>query len=116
MKTTILTAAMMILMTAASLNAAPDSTTSVISKDLAFQAAVNLQANEIIEFRVEKPAGEKVSLIIYGGKNNMVYQRILRKENSIALDCDMTYMKKGTYTCVVERNGKEVVRKSITLN
>jgi len=116
MKTAIVTAAMMILMTAATVNAAPDSTTTLNPTDQAFKASVNLQANAVIQFRIAKPADEKVSLIIFSEKNNKVYQRNLRKEKGIALDCDMTDMKKGTYTCVVERDGKEVVRKSITLN
>jgi hypothetical protein len=116
MKTTIVTAALMILMTAATMNAAPDSTTTAMPTEQAFKATVILQANDVIQFRVSKPAGEKVNLIIYGEKNNKVYQRTLRKEKSLALDCDMTYMNKGTYTCVVVRDGKEVMRKSITLN
>ena len=116
MKTAILTAAMMILMTAATINAAPDSTTIVMPAEQAFKASVNLHANDVIQFRIAKPAGEKVYLIIYGERNNKVYQRAFRKEKVITLDCDMTNMNKGTYTCVVERNGKQVVRKSITLN
>ena len=116
MKTAILTAAMMVLMTAATINAAPDSTTTAIPREQAFKAVVNLQDGDVIQFRVAKPSNEKVTLIIYGEKNNKVYQRNLRKEKGIALNCDMTQMNKGAYTCVVERNGKEVVRKTITLN
>jgi hypothetical protein len=116
MKTVILTAAMMVLMAAATMNAAPDSTTTAMPREQAFKATVSLHAGDVIQFRVAKPAGEKVTLIIYGERNNKVYQRNLRKEKVITLDCEMTYMNKGTYTCVVERDGKEVVRKPITLN
>jgi hypothetical protein len=116
MKTAILTAAMMILMTATTINAAPDSTTTVIPREQAFKAIVSLHDSDVIQFRVAKPTGEKVTLIIYGERNNKVYQRNIRKEKVITLDCVMTNMNKGNYTCVVERNGKEVVRKAITLN
>ena len=115
MKTTIATAALMVLMTAASLNAAPDTTRTQISKDLAFEATVNLQVNNIIEFRVAKSAGDIVVLKIYGANDHKIYQRKLRKEEGLELNCDMSDMDKGTYTCVIERNGEEVVRKAITL-
>jgi len=115
MKTTIATAALMILMIAATANAGPDTTWTKVPSELAFDATVNLQVNDIIEFRVEKPVGEKVVLKIYSERNNKIYQRTLRKEKGIELNCDMSNMDKGTYTCVVERNGEEVVRKAITL-
>lgn len=115
MKTTIATAALMILMTAASVYAGPDSTWNKVPSELAFKATVNLQVNDIIEFRVEKPAGEKVVLKIYRHNNNKIYQKTLRKQKGIELNCDMSQMGKGTYTCVIERNGEEVVRKAITL-
>jgi hypothetical protein len=115
MKTTIAIAALMVLMTAASVNAKPDSTWTRISNDLAFQAAVNAQLNNVIEFRVIKPTGDKVVLKIYTDRNNKIYQRSIRNENSIELDCDMQNFGKGTYTCVIERNGQEVVRKAVTL-
>lgn len=115
MKTTIATAALMILMTAATVNAAPDTTWTRVPSDLAFDATVNLQVNDIIEFRVDKPAGDKVVLKIYSERNNKVYQRTLRKEKGIELNCDMSQMGKGTYICVIERNGEEVVRKAITV-
>ena len=118
MKTTIATAALMILMTAATVNAASitDTTWKKVPSELAFDATVNLQVNDIIEFRVEKPAGEKVILKLYGKKNNKVYQRTLRKEKGIAVNCDMSQMDKGTYIAVIEREGEEVLRKEITLN
>ena len=115
MKTTIATAALMILMTAATVNAAPDTTWTKVPSELAFDATVNLQVNDIIEFRVEKPAGEKVVLKIYSDLNNKIYQRTLRREKGIELNCDMSQMGKGTYTCVIVRNGEEVVRKDITV-
>jgi hypothetical protein len=115
MKTTIAIAALMVLMTAASLNAATDTTWTKISKDLAFEAAVNLQTDNIIEFRVAKPASDKVVLKIYAENNNKIYQKTLHEEEGLELNCDMSDFGKGTYTCVVVRNGKEVVRKSITL-
>jgi hypothetical protein len=115
MKTTIATAALMILMTAATVNATPDTSWTKLNSDLAFEATVNLQANDIIEFRVAKPSGEKVVLKIYSEKNNKIYQKTLKREKAIELNCDMSDMGNGTYSCVIERNGEEVVRKDITL-
>ena len=116
MKTVILTAAMMILMTAASLCAPTDSVNTYKAGGQNFKVWVNQPAGEIIKFRVIKPAGEKVVLKIYGEKNNKIYQRTVKSDTGLEVNCDMSEFAKGTYTCVVERNGKEVVRKPITLN
>lgn len=115
MKTTIAIAALMVLMTAARINAMPDSTRTKISNEVAFQAAVNARAGNVIEFRVAKPTGEKVVLMIYAKDNNKVYQRTLHTDKPVELNCDMKDFGKGTYTCVIERNGQEVVRKAVTL-
>lgn len=116
MKTVILTAAMMILMTAATFSEPVDSVNTSKSEGQYFKVWVNQPAGNIIKFRVIKPVEEKVVLKIYGEKNNKIYQRNVKKDAGLEVNCDMSEFAKGTYTCVVERNGKEVVRKSITLN
>lgn len=116
MKTAILTAAMMILMTAASICAPADSANTVNLQDQYFKVWVNQPSGDIIKFRVIKPAEEKVVIKIYGEKNNKIYQRTIKKDKGLELTCDMSDFASGNYTCVVERNGREVVRKPITLD
>jgi hypothetical protein len=116
MKTAIVTAAMMILMTAATARASVDTINSFKSDEQLFKVWVNQPSGDIIKFRVIKPTEEKVVLKIYGEKNNKIYQRNVKAEKGIEINCDMSDFRAGTYTCVVERNGQEVVRKSITLN
>lgn len=115
MKTTIFTAALMILMTAASFCAPVDTVISNNSMDQNFKVWVNQPSGDIIKFRVIKPAEEKVVLKIYAEKNNKIYQRNIKNDKGLEINCDLSDFGKGTYTCVVERNGKEVVRKPITL-
>lgn len=115
MKTAILTAAMMILMTAATFSAPADSINASESEGQYFKVWVNQPAGDIIKFRVIKPAKEKVVLKIYGEKNNKIYQRTIKNDTGLEVSCDMSEFSNGTYTCVVERNGKEVARKAITL-
>jgi hypothetical protein len=116
MKTAILTAAMMILMTAASVCAPTDSVNSYKAEEQYFKVWVNQASGSIIKFRVVKPTEEKVVLKIFSEKNNKIYQRSIKSDKGLEVNCDMSDFGKGTYTCVVERNGKEVVRKPITLN
>jgi hypothetical protein len=115
MKTAILTATLMILMTAATYSAPADSVNSNNSQEQYFKVWVNQPSGDIIKFRVIKPSEEKVVLKIYGEKNNKIYQRTIKKDKGLELTCDMSDFTRGNYTCVVERNGKEVVRKPITL-
>jgi len=115
MKTAILTAAMMILMTAASVCAPSDSVNTYKADEQNFKVWVFQPAGAIIRFRVVKPIEEKVVLKIYGEKNNKLYQRTIKNDKGLEVNCDMSEFGKGTYTCVVERNGREVVRKPITL-
>jgi hypothetical protein len=116
MKTAILTAAMMILMTAAFASQSPDTINSFNSREKDFKAWVNHTSADIIKFRVVNPSEEKVVLKIYSEKNNKIYHRNIKSEKGLEINCDMSDFGKGTYTCVVERNGREVVRKPITLN
>lgn len=116
MKTTILSAALMILMTVATARESADTINSFKSDEQTFKVWVNHPSGDIIMFRVIKPTEEKVVLKIYGEKNNKIFQRKIKSEKGLEVNCDMSDFGTGTYTCVVERNGREVVRKSITLN
>ncbi len=113
----ILTTAMMVLVAATTTFAGKDSTltTTPEPKAQVFNSCVNLTPNNVIEFRVVKPQDDKVTMKIYGVGNEKVYQKNLRRNNNMALHCDLSQARKGNYTCVIERNGKEEVRKVITL-
>ena len=116
MKAIILTAAMMILVAANQVSANPDSTVSSAPKQVEFSAAVNLEAGNVIAFRYEKAPSDKVALKIYNENDIRVFHRRVKKINGLELNCDMSQMEKGSYTAVVEKNGREVIRKLIVLN
>ena len=116
MKAIILTAAMMILVAANQVSANPDSTMSSTPKQVEFAAAVNLETGNMIVFRFEKSPSDKVAMKIYNENDIRVFHRRVKKINGLELNCDMSQMEKGSYTAVIERNGKEVIRKKIILN
>ena len=117
MKKMIFSTAMLVMMAATLTFAGKDSTltTTPEPKAQVFNACVNLTPNNVIEFRVVKPQDDKVTLKIYGLGDVKMYQKNLRRNNNLALHCDLSQARKGNYTCVIERNGKEEVRKVITL-
>jgi hypothetical protein len=115
MNNIIATFALMILMTNVNVSNKPDNPGTKTIKDLAFEAAVNPKHDNIIEFRVINPDNEKVALKIYSPKNNKLYQRTLHKRKALELNCDLSECPAGTYTAVVDRGDKEVLRKEITL-
>ncbi len=114
MKTAILTAAMMILMTVASAGTFTDTTSVPGPAQQIFKAWVIQQDNNQIKFRVHNPSEEKVVLKIYNDKNVKVFHRTVKSEKDMSIIADMTNCSAGIYTCVVERNGQEEVRKPIT--
>jgi|GEM_PF-3555068 len=115
MKTMILTAAMMLLLTTASVWASEDSSATysqVAGNQLAF---IKLQPSNIIEFRVLSADHEKVTLMIYGEKNNKIFSRTLRIDDATRFGCDMKDFSRGSYECVIKKNGNEIARRTVTL-
>jgi hypothetical protein len=115
MKTMILTAAMMILMIANPSWANADTTSTGNPGAAAFDATVKVKLSEIIEFSVNNPSNEKVTLTIIGERNNKLFERKVNGEETLRIDCNMKDFGKGTYTCLVEKNGEAVVRKDVTI-
>jgi len=116
MKTAILTAAMIILMTVASARTFTDTITSTGSPAQIFKVWVIQPDANIIKFRVKNPAEEKVVLKIFNDKKVKIFHRTVKNSKELSISCDMSNCGTGTYTCVVESNGREMVRKPITLN
>ncbi|MBW6459315.1 MAG: hypothetical protein K0B08_01975 [Bacteroidales bacterium] len=115
MKTMIVTAAMMLLLTTASAWASEDSSATfspVAENQLAF---IKLQPSNIIEFRVVNADHEKITFTIYAEKNNKIYKRTLRNDHGIRFGCDMRDFGRGSYECVIEQNGTEIARRTVTL-
>lgn len=115
MKTMIVTAAMMLLMTTASVWASEDSSSTYLPVVENQLAAIKLQPSNIIEFRVVNVDHEKVTFTIYAEKNNKIYQRTLRNDHGIRFGCDMKDFGCGTYECVIEKDGAEIARRTVTL-
>ncbi|HNQ82271.1 MAG TPA: hypothetical protein PLW31_00915 [Bacteroidales bacterium] len=115
MKTAILTAAMMILMTAANARTIADTNYYQGSPVKTFQASVIKTGPVMIRFSVLNPENDKVILKVYNEDQVKVYQKTVRKSNVTNIGCDMSNAEKGRYTFVVIRNGKEEVKKSIIL-
>jgi hypothetical protein len=116
MKTAILTAAMIILMTAANAGTNSDSVNTPTAAVQIFKACIVHPSANFIDFRVANPASEKVVLKIYNDKKVKIFHRTIRKNVEMSIKCDMSNCGAGTYTCVVERNGQEELRQLITLN
>lgn len=115
MKTAILTAAMMILMTVASARTIADTNYSFGAPEKTFQASVTKAGNDLVKFSVQNPAQEKVVLKVYNDDQAKVFQKTVKKQKSANIGCDMSKAEKGTYTFIIQRNGKEEVRRLITL-
>jgi hypothetical protein len=115
MKTMILTAAMMILMIANPSWANADTTSTGNPGSAAFDATVKVKLSEVIEFTVNNPSSEKVTLTIIGEGNNKLFERKVSGDKALRIDCNMKDFGKGTYTCLVEKNGEAVVYQSVTI-
>lgn len=115
MKTMILTAAMIFLMTSLTVWATDDSSSVYREEGRKLETAIKVQPSNIIEFRVINPDHEKVTFVIYGEKNNKIFSRTLRNDDGIRFGCDMKDWNRGTYVCVIEKNGTELNRKAVTL-
>ena len=111
----IVTAAMMLLMTTASVWASEDSNATyrpVVENQLAL---IKLQPSQIIEFRLVNADQGKVTFTIYADRNNKIYQRTLRNDHGIRFGCDMKDFGPGSYECVIEQNGTEIAHRTVTL-
>ena len=116
MKTTIATLAMMLLLAGNAAWSNGDSTLSVNDPAAKFDACVNLYPGSVIQFRVVTPDKDLVILKVYSDWNIKVLDYEMESQKALKLDFDLKDMRKTTYTCVVERNGKEVIRKEIKVS
>jgi hypothetical protein len=115
MKTTILTAAFILLVTLANARTTPDTTANPLTVKEQFKAYVIQPSEDLIKFRVTNPSLDKVVMKIYNGKNEKVFHRSTKKDKVYSIGCDMRNCESGIYTCVVERNGKVEVTKQIII-
>jgi hypothetical protein len=116
MKATVLTTVIVLIFALQNTMAAADSTKMEPQANDYFAACVNLYPDDIIEFRVVKEAEDQIILKIYKDGKIKMYHKNKKKVNSLEVDCDASNLDPGTYVCTVEKNGKEVLRKSIVLN
>jgi hypothetical protein len=115
MKTRIITTAVLVL--ALTINVLGDgqkeaalvSTSNVTVEDCQF--CINEYRNNIVEFRMLKENDEKITLKVYSDKGVKIFHRNFRKATSLELDCDLSNLRNGEYTFVVEKEGKEIVKK-----
>ncbi len=116
MKTTILTAALFLVMTAASAMSIPDSANvSLLSIEQQFRALIVQQDSHMINFRVSNPESDKVVMKIYNEGNEKVFHRVIKKNVVMVIKCDMKNCDSGIYTCVIERNGMLELRKQFII-
>jgi hypothetical protein len=78
-----------------------------------FQACINLYPDNIVKFQVVKPEQDKVKLLIYGEDNTLLYAYVMKKHNTARIGFDINSLEPGKYHCVIKRNKKEVLRKTI---
>jgi hypothetical protein len=115
MKTRIITTTILVLALSLTVLAdgkkesAPVTTSNVTVKDCQF--CINEYRNNIIEFRMVKENDEKITLKIYNDKGVKLFHRNFRKANGFELDCDLSNLRNGNYTFVVEKDNQEILRK-----
>ena len=115
MKTAILTAAMMILMTAASARTINDTISNPLPATQEFKASIVQPSAHFINFRVANPTSDKVVMKIFNEKKVKVFHRATKSSREMSIKCDMRNCDSGIYTCVVERNGQVELRKQVTI-
>jgi hypothetical protein len=116
MKTAILTAAMMILMTTAiSARTLNDTVTNPLPTEKMFKVSILQPSVHMINFRVANPSSDKVVMKIYDEKNVKVMHKVTKTNKDYSLKCDMTNIEPGIYTAVVVRNGQEEARKQFII-
>jgi hypothetical protein len=116
MKTAILTAALVALLTAANAEPVYDTVGNPIRHEQSLNVTIVQPSSDVINFRVSNPEMEKVVLKIYNGKKVKVFHKNVKSYKELSVKCDMSNCEAGTYTAVVEKNGQETLRKVITLN
>lgn len=116
MKTAILTAAMMILMTAAvSARTIDDNINPGSPEKIEFKAKVFQPGSSAIGFRIANPSSDKVVLKLYNEKHVKVFHKVVKKNINLSVKCDLANAASGIYTAVVFRNGKEEIRKEFVI-
>jgi hypothetical protein len=116
MKTAILTAAMMILMTAAvSARTIETNVNPGSPEKVEFKAMIVQPSTHMINFRVANPSSDKIVMKIYNDKKVKVFHRVTKKNAELSIKCDMNNVESGVYTAVVLRNGQEEIRKQFII-
>jgi hypothetical protein len=95
MKTTILTAAFLILVSLTNARTNPDSISSLSPRNEQFRAYVLQPDEDMIKFRVSNPSSDKVVLKIYNEDNVKVFHRSIKKDRSYSIACDMKNCESG---------------------
>ena len=113
MKTTVILAAIAMFLLAETYAATPVNPVKPDS-NATFQAAINMYPKDVVEFRVMKASDDDVLIKIFSNDGIKVYQRKLKRANVVEIDCDISHLNKGTYRCVVEKNGHIALEKVIT--
>lgn len=118
MKTRIITIAILVLAFSLSVLAGEKkksalvSTSNVSVKECQF--CINEYRNNIVEFRMLKTNDEKITLKVYSDRGVKIYHRNFKKASGLELDCDLSALRDGKYTFVIEKNNREILRKVFT--
>lgn len=117
MKAKILTIALISLIMGLSLNSVAGNDDTIkansVKNNSGFKASVNLYPDDLVKFCVEKPEQDKVKVRIYAEGNILLYTYLMKKHNSARVGFDLSTLEDGEYEFVIERNRKEVLRKTI---
>jgi len=116
MKTAILTAAMIVLMTVSlTARTTDDNINPGVPEKVEFKVTIGQPSSHMINFRVANPDSEKIVLKIYNERNVKVFHKVTRNKKEYGVGCDMTNVDSGIYTAVVIRNGEEIARKQVMI-
>ncbi len=118
MKTKILSLSLLVIMMSFAMNSNAENSDTIKKTEAVshneFQASINLFPNNIVQFQIEKPANDKVTLSVYDDAGIKLYSYILKKDNVARIGFDMSMLEAGKYEYVIKRNKAEVLRKSIS--
>ena len=116
MKTKVLTLALIGLLLGLNVKAQGNETKkekAATERTTTFEASINKYRNDVVEFRIDKPDADVVWFLIKDEAGKTLYQRKVKRHNTVEMDFDISKVQAGKYEYIIERNGEEYLKKTI---
>ena len=116
MKATITTLVLISLMITSAAWAGKDPSKAKLPDTVTFNARISKIHGDTLTFTILNPDYDKVVVKVFSDHDVKVMQYSMGKKEAVRLNYLMENMRPCTYTAVVERNDKEVLRKEVEMN